>query len=66
MTVFNTVTVSKSRRDGRVALLDWFRYNKRTINKTSSTQWICRIVGCKASIITSASFVVIRSDPTHT
>ena len=60
MTEFNTVTVTESKRGGRIALLDGFRYNQRTINNTGSIQWRCRIVGCKASITTSAAFVVMR------
>ena len=39
-----TVTVSKSKRGGEAALLDGFRYIQRTINKTGSIQWRCRIV----------------------
>ena len=66
MTEFNTVTVTESKQGGRIALLDGFRYNQRTINKTGSIQWRCRIVGCKASITTSAAFVVMRGDTTHT
>ena len=66
MTEFNTVTVTESKRGGRIALLDGFRYNQRTINKTGFIQWRCRIVGCKASITTSAAFVVMRGDTTHT
>ena len=66
MTEFNTVTVTKSNRGGPIALLDGFRYNQRTINRTGSIQWRCRIVGCKASITTSAAFVVMHGDTTHT
>ena len=66
MTEFNTVTVTESKRGGRVALLDGFRYNQSTINQTGSIQWRCRKVGCKASITTNASFVAMRGDTTHT
>ena len=66
MTEFNTVTVTKSKGGGRIALLDGFRYNQSTLNKTGSIQWRCRIVGYKASITTSAEFVVMRGDTTHT
>ena len=60
------VTVTESKRGGRVALLDGFKYNQRKINQTGSIQWRCRIVGCNASITTDASFVVMRGDTTHT
>ena len=65
MTELNRVTVSESKRGCRVALLDGLRYNHRTINKTGFNQWRCRIVGCKASVTTSASLVVIHGDTTH-
>ena len=63
---FNTVTVGESMRGGRVAFLDGFSCNQRTINKTGSIQWRCRKVGCKASITTNAAIVVMRGDITHT